>query len=531
MNWDADKGIAAAADPAPYRPSSFWAAVEERAAGTPDARLLADDLGRSMTAAEYHDTAERVAAGLHERGVGHGVAVTWQLPTCLEAAVTMAALARLGAVQNPAIALLREREMTVVLGQVHPRLVMVPGVWRGFDHTAMARALAPSADVLVVDHRGAADKGGRLALPTGDPATLPPAPQPGDAETRWIYHSSGTTSAPKGIRHSDRSVLAASDAPLVRLCVGPDDVYPIAFPLPHIGGAAMLAMALRSGCGLPLFDGFDAAATPDVMASFSPTILGSALPFHLAYMAAQQRHGHDALYPRLKAVVSGGTTKPQGHHARVRDVLGAGVVSAYGLTEAPVVTQAGLDDTDEQLDQTEGSLSPGVQFRVVTTEGTVADLGEEGELRVKGPHVCLGYVDASLDAEAFDDEGWFRTGDLGVVWPSGHVVITGRLKHVIVRNAENISAKEVEDVVVTHPDVAEVAVLGIPDDRTGERVVAVIVPAEGSEAPTVAQLGEHCTAQGLARFKTPEQVHGVPAIPRNAMGKVLVEDLRAELTS
>jgi acyl-CoA synthetase (AMP-forming)/AMP-acid ligase II len=290
-------------------------------------------------------------------------------------------------------------------------------------------------------------------------------------------------------------------------------------------------MALRSGCSLPLFDTFDPATTPEVMASFSPTILGSALPFHLAYLAAQQRHGTDALYPRLKAVVSGGTTKPRGHHARVREALGAGVVSAYGLTEAPVVTQAGLDDTDDQLDHTEGRLAPGVSVRVVSVDGRVVAPGEEGELRFKGPHVCLGYVDAALDADAFDDEGWFRTGDLGVVWPSGDVEITGRLKHVIVRNAENISAKEVEDVVVTHPAIAEVAVLGVPDERTGERVVAVVVAAPGTEVPDLAALGAHCTSQGLARYKTPEELHAVEAIPRNAMGKVLVEELRAQVTS
>ncbi|MCD9624067.1 class I adenylate-forming enzyme family protein [Rhabdothermincola salaria] len=514
----------------PRRPRTFWAAVEERAADTPDGVLVVDDLGRSFTARQFRDAAEAVAAGLAEHGVGAGVAVTWQLPTSIEAAVVTAALARLGAVQNPAITVLREREMRIVVDQVDPALVLVPGTWKGFDHHAMVQALDPSAQTVVVDHRLAAAEGG-LALPLGDPAILAPPLPGGDAETRWIYYSSGTTSAPKGVRHTDTSVMAACDAMLERLRMGPDDLYPIAFPLSHIGGAAMLAMALRSGCTLALFDTFD-ASTADTMASFSPTLLGSALPFHQAYMAAQQRHGAEPLYPRLKACTSGGAAKPSGHHARVREVLGgAGVVSAWGLTEAPVVTQAALDDSDEQLDGTEGRPAPGVQIRAVAIDGHVCATGEEGELRVKGPQVCLGYVDPSLDADAFDAEGWFRTGDLGVIWPTGHVAITGRLKHVIVRNAENISGKEVEDVVLTCPAVADVAVLGVPDERTGERVVAVIVPADDAEAPSVAELGAHCTAQGLARYKTPEQVHVVTSIPRNAMGKVLVQDLRDELTA
>jgi acyl-CoA synthetase (AMP-forming)/AMP-acid ligase II len=516
-------------DRAPVHPASFWQLVERRADTTPDDVVLSDDLGRQLTAAAFRDTALGTAAALHAMGIGAGSTVSWQLPTCLEALVLTAALTRLGAVQNPIIVMLREREVAAILGQVHPDLVVVPGVWRGFDHEAMARDLAPDAGILVVDHRAAATSGA-LGLATADPAILGPEVPPTADETRWVFSTSGSTGGPKGVRHRDASVMAGCNGMVPRLRMGGDDVYPIAFPIAHIGGPVMLAMALHSGCRLVLLDTFDPATSPEVMAGAGATLLGSALPFHLAYMAAQERHGTEPLFGDLKACTSGGAAKPAGHHERVKAVLGgAGTVSAWGLTEFPLATQASLADTDEQLGGTEGRPAPGTEVRVVADDGRLCGPGEEGELRLKGAPMFLGYTDAALDRDAFDDDGWFRTGDLGVRWPSGHIEITGRLKDLIVRNAENISAKAVEDAVRTYPGVVDAAVVGLPHPRTGEQVCAVLVMAEGAEVPTVADLGAHVTGSGLARYACPERVEARAEIPRNAMGKVLVRDLVASL--
>lgn len=152
--------------------------------------------------------------------------------------------------------------------------------------------------------------------------------------------------------------------------------------------------------------------------------------------------------------------------------------------------------------------------------------GGEGELRLKGPQCFLGYADASLNADAFDADGWFRTGDYGRVDHDGNVRVTGRIKDAIIRNAENISAQEVEEVLATHPGIADVAIIGVPDDRTGERVCAVVVPAAGAEL-TVSVLAEHCGAQGLSKHKCPERIEVVEALPRNLTGKVLKAELRS----
>ena len=181
-----------------------------------------------------------------------------------------------------------------------------------------------------------------------------------------------------------------------------------------------------------------------------------------------------------------------------------------------------------QIETTEGRASPGVEIRVVSIEGKECGPGEEGELRLRGPHLFLGYAKAELDADALDEQGYFRTGDLGIVADTGHVTITGRLKDIIIRNAENISAGEIEDALHLHPGIADVAVIGLPDPRTGERACAVVVLADGVTSLSLVEVAEHCRELGLAKQKVPEQLEIVDEVPRNAMGKIQKPALRKQ---
>lgn len=487
---------------------SLWALVEVAAHQRPDDIILADDHGRSLTSSAFRVEAERAAAGLLAHGIAPGDVVSWQLPTTLEAAVLIAALARLGAVQNPIIPVFRDREVGFIVDQVGASLVVVPETWRGFGHGDMARSLGP--DVLALDLEQAS--GPSLRLPAGQPESLPPPPPSGD-ECRWIYYSSGTTADPKGARHTDASLIASSSGMVDCLGLRTGDVYPIAWPFAHIGGMAMLAAVLRAGGTLVLFDAFDPATAGERMAAHQPTILGSATPFFQAYIAAQRRHGDRDLFPCLRACVAGGAATPEAVNREVAEVLGvAGVVGAWGLTEFPIATSETPDDP--ALGSTVGRAVTGVEVRVV-----------DGELRLKGPQCFLGYVDASLDDDAFDDEGWFRTGDLGSIDADGRVRIGGRRKDVIIRNAETISALEVEEALLRYAGVADVAVIGLPDDRTGERVCAVAVAVPDHEL-TLDGLVEHCRREGLARYKCPEQLEVVDQLPRNPMGKVVKRALQ-----
>jgi acyl-CoA synthetase (AMP-forming)/AMP-acid ligase II len=312
----------------------------------------------------------------------------------------------------------------------------------------------------------------------------------------------------------------------------PDDVYPIAFPMAHIGGANMLAAALHVGYLLPLIEAFDAERSPQFMAEQGATLLGTALPMFQAYLAAQRKHGDQPLFPRLRTCVGGGAPKTPGIDEVIRRELGGlGVVSSWGLTEFPTATSASVDDTPEQIETTEGRPSPAVELRVVGRDGTVCGPGEEGELRLRGPHLFLGYAVEALNVDALDEEGYLRTGDLGVVAPTGHVTITGRLKDIIIRNAENISAGEVEEILHQHPAIADVAVIGLPDPKTGERACAVVTLVDGVESLSLVDLAEHCRALGLARQKVPEQLEIVDDVPRNAMGKIQKPALKKQFSA
>ena len=513
----------------PDYPPTVWDLVEHGARVFADKVILADDHDRSLTGAQLRDVALTTAAWLTELGVGPGSKVSWQLPTTLEAMVVKLALARIGAVQIPIIPILRESEVDFIVEQTSAEYLLVPEEWRGYAHGALARSLQAKyglTPVIVDQATDPTSLSGALRLPKGDPATLPPAPTQGD-EVRWLYFSSGTTSAPKGIRHTDASVMASASGTIGQLGCGFDDINPLPFPITHIGGITMLSAALLTGMELLLFDVFDPATTPGRMAERKVTMLGSAVPFYLVFMAAQKQHGDQPLFTALRACVGGGAPFPAELSATVREVLGgSGVANAWGLTEFPVAASPKPDDPSGWLDHTVGQPVPGVTVRVVDDAGVEREAGDEGELRLKGPQCFAGYLDSSLDADAFDHDGWFRTGDLGLVDPDGNVRITGRLKDLIIRNAENISALEVEEALHRHAAIADVAVIGVPDQRTGEQVCAVVVPVTG-ETVTLQTLAAHCDELGLARQKIPERLELVEALPRNTLGKILKNELRA----
>ena len=504
---------------------SLWELVTARAAATPDARMAVDQSGRTMTFAEFEQRSERVAAGLAARGAGEGTVVSWQLPTWLEAMVLVGALSRLGATQNPIIPIYREREVGFIIRQARSALLLVPSQFRGFDFAAMAHDLVrgTATEVLVTDQ----------TLPEGDTATLPPPPASAsadDAPVRWLFYTSGTTSDPKGAQHTDHNLMITARGMNERLGMRADDRNALVFPFTHIGGIIWIAAGLQLGYTQIIDEAFDPKDTTELLAREDVTVAGSGTYFHMAYLAAQRAQPGTPLFPNLRVCPGGGAPKPPQLHADVkRELGGAGVASGYGLTEAPILTMSGLDDTDEVLATTEGSAMPGVELRVVTLDGRHGAPGEEGEIRARAPQMMRGYLDSSLDAEAFDEDGFFRTGDLGVIDAQGNVTITGRVKDVIIRKGENISAKEVEDVLFAHPAIADVAVVGVPDAASGERACAVVVLGEGADALTLSDLQPFLAEKGLMKQKWPEQLEIVAALPRNPAGKVLKKDLRTQL--
>ncbi|MGI9591688.1 MAG: AMP-binding protein, partial [Myxococcota bacterium] len=427
------------------------------------------------------------------------------------------------AVQNPILPIYREREVGFVTRQSGAALLCVPGVFRGFDFEAMAREVASgseSLEVLVVD-------GG---LPEANPADLPPPPMVSSASespVRWLFYTSGTTADPKGAKHTDATLLASCRGMCACLALAEDDRIALVFPFTHVGGVMWLMNGLLTGAAQISVAVFDPPATIPLLAKHGATQLTAGTVFHQAYLAAQREHGSTPLFPAARSFPGGGAPKPPQLHYDVRKELGAPIVSGYGLTECPVLAMNGVDDPDEKLAETEGRASPEETcIKVVTLAGAGAAPGEEGEIRVRAPQLCHGYLDESLNAAAFDDEGFFRTGDLGTVDADGFVRITGRLKDVIIRKGENISAKEVEDLLYQHPGIEDVAVIGLPDERTGERACAVVKLRKGEVPLDLAAIAHFLRERGLMVQKIPEQLEKVDEIPRNPTGKILKHELR-----
>ncbi|MEU9124213.1 AMP-binding protein [Streptomyces sp. NPDC048506] len=506
----------------PARIHTLWELVEYRARASRGVPMFFDADGRSVTFDGVRDEALRVAAGLRALGVGAGTRVAWQLPSRIETVVVSLALARLGAVQTPVIPLHREREVGFILADSAAEVVLVPGTWRGFDHTAMVRkAAGDGVRVVPVD-------GGP---PVGDPGGLPDA-APADGTT-WIYYTSGTTSAPKGVEHTDASLIAGGVGLATALGMSARDIGSIAFPYAHIAGPDYVIAMLVSGFPAVILDSFEPARAAAVYRRRGVTMAGGSTAFYQAFLdesrrRRQQRPDAGRLIPSLRLLSGGGAPLPPELYAAAGRELECALVHGYGMTECPMIAMGTPYDSDEQLARTVGRPVVGAEVRIVRPDGSGAATGETGEVTLKGPMLFRRYTDPALTAEAFDADGYFHTGDLGQLRPDGHLVLTGRLKDIIIRKGENISAQEIEDLLHTHPAVAEAAVIGLPDRERGERVCAVVRPADPAAPPlTLGALTTHLRAAGLMTQKLPEQLEIVEELPRGGpLNKVLKAALR-----
>ncbi|MEH0521477.1 AMP-binding protein [Streptomyces stelliscabiei] len=483
---------------------TLWELLDRRAGLTPDRPVLLQD-DRTLSFGELRARAERVAAGLHDRGVRPGTVVAWQLPTRIETVLLSFALARLGAVQSPVIPFYRDREVGFALRESKAEFFAVPGEWRGFDHTEMARRLAARGVFEAYDR-----------LPDGDPSTLPAPPADGTS-VRWIYWTSGTTSDPKGVLHTDRSLIAGGSCLAHALRLTSDDVGSIVFPYAHIGGPDYMVMLLLYGFPAVLFEHFALPAALEGYREHGVTVAGGSTAFYSMFLAEQRKQPGVPVIPTLRLLAGGGAPKPpEVYHAVVRE-MGVQLTHGYGMTEVPMITMGAPDDSVENLATTEGRPPAGMEIRIAA----------DGEVRLRGEAVCRGYLDPAQSATAFDADGFFVTGDLGHLTDSGHLVLTGRLKDVIIRKGENISAKEIEDLLHRHPAVRDVAVIGLPDAERGERVCAVVEQPPAAEALTLEAVTSYLRAEGLSVHKLPEQVEVVDALPRNeTLRKVLKYKLR-----
>jgi len=500
----------------------LWGLIEARADVSPDGLLAVDELDRELTFGEYRDRCVTQADALGELGIGAGTVVSWQLPTWLESLVLVGALSKLGAVQNPILPICRAREVGFMVRQTGAEFLFVPGVWRGFDYSEMATSLDGQPQVLEVT-RGR-ESVWAISRPMAEEIAQTTLPRD---DVKWIFYTSGTTADPKGAMHTDATVAAAARGVNDAFETTAADRFAMVFPFTHVGGIQSLFGFLDVGSGSIWTEVFEPYATVELLRKHGVTIAAAGTAFWLAYLAVQREQPDTPIFPDLRLCGGGGSPKPPTLDAEVRKEMGGlGVVNGYGLTECPSHCLNTVRDPDDKRAVTEGRPTRGVEMRITAPDGSVLPAETEGEIRVRARQLCLGYVDASLDADAFDADGFFRTGDLGWFDADGYLVISGRLKDIIIRKGENISAKEVEDLLYEHPSVVDVAVIGLPDPERGERACAVVVQAPNPPPFTMDAMARWCVDHGLMVQKVPEQLELVEELPRNPSGKVVKYELR-----
>jgi acyl-coenzyme A synthetase/AMP-(fatty) acid ligase len=376
-------GASASAAVAPVVADSVWQLVRIRAEQTPERVLISDEHDHVLTFGQLREQAETVAAGLFEMGIRPGDVTAWQLPSRIDAVVLFIALTRLGAIQNPLIPMLRENEAGFICDQTRTRLLVVPSVFRGYDHLGMARSIESRLPGMRVIN---ADAG----LPAADVSVLPPEPNPSAEESartaRWLFYTSGTTAAPKGAQHTDAGLLAAARTFNTAVMVRADDRTASLSPIAHVGGVLHILSSLMTGSQSIITAIYDPAATTLQMEAAGVTLGGSGVPFIQGYLREQRKRPDHRYFPNVRAFLVGGAPRPPALHYDVQNELGGvGIVSGYGLTECPYVSWARVDDPDDKLSMSEGRPPAATEIRITDAEGKPVPAGESGELRVRAP--------------------------------------------------------------------------------------------------------------------------------------------------
>ena len=501
--------------------------ITEAVRTAPGTRVVinSDTAPESTTIGELFDESCRVAAGLLALGVGAGDVVAVQLPNRRECFTAHAAIWLCGAVVLPIVPIYGPAEVTFIAGQSGAKAIILARSIRNRDVGPTLAALAdvPGLDTVVLT--GVSLPGtvsyGELADSTA------PGFAPAATTTRdrcLLVYTSGTTAQPKGVQHSHAGLLGEmasmdemrghrSEMPMLSV-----------FPSGHIAGTlGILRMFCRAGTTVTM-DAWNPEQAARLIASHGVGASAGA-PIHLGgILDVAERDGLDL---SCLTEYTTGAAGVAGALIRRAERFGVGAFRCYGSSEHPTISSGRPEDPLDKRADTDGRITPGTEVRIVDDDGRDVEPGVPGEIWTRGPELFGGYTDPGHTRAALAD-GWFRTGDVGCLDTAGYLTITDRKKDIIVRGGENISSKEVEDVLSTHPAIAEAAAVGASDETYGERVCAFVV-LNGGQHFELADAAEHFASAGLARQKTPERIVIVPELPRTASGKVQKHVLRERL--
>lgn len=525
---------------AQYTESGQWTGVtlrqcaRERARQEPD-RLAVVDGDRRLTFAQLYERGLRLAAALRDAGLERGEVISFQLPNWHEAMVVNLAASIGGYVCNPIVPIYRDAEVGFILKSSHTRVLFMPESFRSIDYVAMIERLRPSLpelrEVVLVraEREGYASFDRWLAGQETDTGRIEAGfPEVDPNDVKLLLYTSGTTGDPKGVLHTHNTLRAEIDAVVSFWELTRDDVVWMPSPVTHITGYLYaLELPFATSMKAVLMERWDAAEGVRLIAEHDASFTVGATPFLVELVSEVERRRTPL--PTLRLYGSGGAPVPPEIVKRAMSALPNCVTfRVYGSSEAPTVSVGVAPGDPPELGATTDGRIVNNEVRIVGDDGNDVETGREGEILVRGPEVMVGYTNPRHTEEAFDRQGFFRSGDLGFVDERGYITVSGRKKDLIIRGGENISPKEIEDILHGHPDIVEAAVVAMPHPRLGETACAYVVPRPGAKLD-LAGITAFLEQAKLARQKFPEALVVVDELPHTASGKVLKHVLRARV--
>lgn len=528
---------------AAYRQQGLWGDAsladywQQTARAMPDKIAVVDNHGASYTYSALDHAASCLANWMLAKGIESGDRIAFQLPGWCEFTVIYLACLKIGAVSVPLLPSWREAELVWVLNKCQAKMFFAPTLFkqtRPVDLILPLQNQLPQLQQIVgVDKLAPATSSLSLSQIIADNTPLTTAITTHGDELAEVLFTSGTEGLPKGVMLTHNNILASERAYCARLNLTWQDVFMMPAPLGHATGFLHGVTApFLIGARSVLLDIFTPDACLALLEQQRCTCMLGATPFVYDLLNVLEKQPADL--SALRFFLCGGTTIPK-KVARECQQLGIKLLSVYGSTESSPHAVVNLDDPLSRFMHTDGYAAAGVEIKVVDDARKTLPPGCEGEEASRGPNVFMGYFDEpELTARALDEEGWYYSGDLCRMDEAGYIKITGRKKDIIVRGGENISSREVEDILLQHPKIHDACVVAMPDERLGERSCAYVVLKAPHHSLSLEEVVAFFSRKRVAKYKYPEHIVVIEKLPRTASGKIqkflLRKDIMRRLT-